>query len=61
MIVLSTPDVPQYHFYRQLKDRGQTPLHRAWLGAAPEPGEIIRGCTTDKEDFRSAAIAGFLG
>lgn len=51
----------QLHFYRQLKRRGQPPLHREWIGAVAEPGEAVTSNNADTEQFLSAAVAGFLG
>lgn len=51
----------QFHFYRQLKRRGQAPLHREWIGAAAEPGEAVTSNSADTDEFLSAAVAGFLG
>ncbi|CAN0484871.1 unnamed protein product [Ectocarpus sp. 8 AP-2014] len=60
-IITRTDLLRQYHFYRQLKRRGQGPLHREWIGAAAQPGEAICSSNPDADEVRSAAVAGFLG
>ncbi|CAN0257204.1 unnamed protein product, partial [Ectocarpus fasciculatus] len=60
-IITRTDLLRQYHFYRQLKRRGQGPLHREWIGAAAQPGEAICSSSPDADEVRSAAVAGFLG
>ena len=62
MVPLSFRARSQFHFYRQLKQRGQAPvLHREWIGAAAEPGEAISTNSPDTDEFLSAAVAGCLG
>ncbi|CAM9685804.1 unnamed protein product, partial [Ectocarpus sp. 13 AM-2016] len=60
-IITRTDLLRQYHFYRQLKRRGQGPLHREWMGAAAQPGEAICSSNPDADEVLSAAVAGFLG
>eukprot|EP00903_Cladosiphon_okamuranus_P008796 g8425.t1 len=60
-IITRTDLLRQFHFYRQLKQRGQAPSHREWIGAAAEPGEALTTNNADTDEFLSAAVAGFLG
>ncbi|CAM9363713.1 unnamed protein product [Scytosiphon promiscuus] len=60
-IITRTDLLRQFHFYRQLKRRGQAPLHREWMGAAAQPGEAICSSNPETDEVLCAALAGFLG
>lgn len=62
-VAISRLVLRQYQFYRQLKGRGRSPLHRQWIGAAAEPGDAITHYTDGSEDRShcSQVLAGFLG